>query len=112
MCRSVVQARVYLPEEPFPHAALARGGRLRHARSLHDDALADFRQPCVVFAGHPSLRFGAAVHLVELWASNPAHAIIFTGPCGRALLAAAGATPSFDSAGPRSAAANREFRKT
>lgn len=74
------QARVYLPEEPFPHAALARGGRLKHARSLHDDALGDFRQPCVVFAGHPSLRFGAAVHLVELWAANPAHAIIFTEP--------------------------------
>lgn len=74
------QARVYLPEEPFPHAALARAGRLKHARTLHDDAFsADFRQPCVVFCGHPSLRFGAAVHLVELWASNPQHAIIFTG---------------------------------
>ncbi|XP_013175731.1 PREDICTED: integrator complex subunit 9 [Papilio xuthus] len=75
------QARVLVPEEPFPHAALARAGRLRHARALHDDAFsADFRQPCVVFCGHPSLRFGAAVHLVELWASNPAHAIIFTEP--------------------------------
>ncbi|KAJ0182858.1 hypothetical protein K1T71_002227 [Dendrolimus kikuchii] len=75
------QARVYLPEEPFPHAALARAGRLKHARTLHDDAFsADFRQPCVVFCGHPSLRFGAAVHLVELWASNPQHAIIFTEP--------------------------------
>ncbi|KAM3960857.1 integrator complex subunit 9 [Aphomia sociella] len=75
------QARVYLPEEPFPHAALARAGRLKHARNLHDDAFsADFRQPCVVFCGHPSLRFGAAVHLVELWANNPAHAIIFTEP--------------------------------
>ena len=45
-----VQARVYLPEEPFPHAALVRAGRLKHARSLHDDAFsADFRQ---VSAGH------------------------------------------------------------
>ncbi|XP_062524486.1 integrator complex subunit 9 isoform X2 [Bombyx mori] len=75
------QARVYLPEEPFPHAALVRAGRLRHARDLHDDSFsADFRQPCVVFCGHPSLRFGAAVHLVELWACNPLHAIIFTEP--------------------------------
>lgn len=40
-----VQARVYLPEEPFPHAALVRAGRLKHARALHDDAFsADFRQ--------------------------------------------------------------------
>lgn len=43
--RCVWQARVYLPEEPFPHAALARAGRLRHARHLHDDAFsAEFRQ--------------------------------------------------------------------
>ncbi|XP_039760148.1 integrator complex subunit 9 [Pararge aegeria] len=74
------QARVYLPEEPFPHAALARAGRLRHARALADDALADFRVPCVVFAGHPSLRFGAAVHLLELWAPCASHAVIFTEP--------------------------------
>ncbi|XP_038207848.1 integrator complex subunit 9 [Zerene cesonia] len=74
------QARVYVPDEPFPHAQLVRAGRLRHARALHDLAFsADFRQPCVVFCGHPSLRFGAAVHLLELWASNPAHAVIFTG---------------------------------
>ncbi|XP_034833987.1 integrator complex subunit 9 [Maniola hyperantus] len=74
------QARVALPEEPFPHAALARAGRLRHARTLADDALADFRAPAVVFAGHPSLRCGAAVHLLELWAPNPQHAVIFTEP--------------------------------
>ncbi|CAG4972499.1 unnamed protein product [Colias eurytheme] len=75
------QARVYVPDEPFPHAQLVRAGRLRHARALHDLAFsADFRQPCVVFCGHPSLRFGAAVHLLELWASNPAHAVIFTEP--------------------------------
>ncbi|KAI8437886.1 hypothetical protein MSG28_010568 [Choristoneura fumiferana] len=73
------QARVYLPEEPFPHAGLARAGRLRRARRLHEDAFSrDFRQPCVVFAGHPSLRFGAAVHLLELWAAQPQHAVIFT----------------------------------
>ncbi|CAK1544336.1 unnamed protein product [Leptosia nina] len=77
------QARVLLPEEPFPHAALGRAGRLRQARALHElptSAPAEFRQPCVVFCGHPSLRFGAAVHLLDLWASNPAHAVIFTEP--------------------------------
>lgn len=75
---------MYLPEEPFPHAGLARAGRLRRARRLHDDAFSrDFRQPCVVFAGHPSLRFGAAVHLLELWAAQPQHAVIFTGEARR-----------------------------
>lgn len=75
------QTRVYLPEEPFPHAALVRQGRLRHYPSVHHEAFgADFRTPCVVFCGHPSLRFGDAVHFVEMWADNPLHAIIFTEP--------------------------------
>ncbi|KAI5631709.1 beta-Casp domain-containing protein [Phthorimaea operculella] len=75
------QARVYLPEEPFPHAALARAGRLKHAKHLHTDSFSqDFRQPCVVFCGHPSLRLGAAVHLLELWGGHPQHAVIFTEP--------------------------------
>lgn len=75
------QARAFVPEEPFPHAALARAGRLRHYPHVADESFGqDFRQPCVVFCGHPSLRFGDAVHFVEMWGSNPLHAIIFTEP--------------------------------
>lgn len=37
-------------------------------------------QPCVVFCGHPSLRFGDSVHFIELWGSNPLHTVIFTEP--------------------------------
>jgi len=37
------------------------------------------RSPCVVFTGHPSLRFGDAVHFMELWGGNSANAVIFTG---------------------------------
>jgi len=37
------------------------------------------RSPCVVFTGHPSLRFGDAVHFMELWAGSSANAVIFTG---------------------------------
>lgn len=33
-----------------------------------------------MFCGHPSLRFGAAVHLLELWGGSSAHAVIFTEP--------------------------------
>lgn len=36
-------------------------------------------QPCVVFCGHPSLRFGDAVHFIEMWGNNPNNSIIFTG---------------------------------
>lgn len=38
-----------------------------------------FFKPCVVFCGHPSLRFGDVVHFVEYWGTNPQNTIIFTG---------------------------------
>ncbi|CAG0923800.1 unnamed protein product, partial [Notodromas monacha] len=73
------QNRVYLPDEPFPHANLVREGRLKSFRYVHDEKLIeDYREPCIVFCGHPSLRFGAAVHFTLLWGSNPANAIVFT----------------------------------
>lgn len=36
-------------------------------------------QPCIVFCGHPSLRFGDAVHFIDMWGSSPQNAILFTG---------------------------------
>ncbi|KAG8234922.1 hypothetical protein J437_LFUL015330 [Ladona fulva] len=75
------QKKVYLPEEPFPHAFLVKNGRLKHFKNLYAEGFStDYRQPCVVFCGHPSLRFGDSVHFVELWGSNPLHTIIFTEP--------------------------------
>lgn len=38
-----------------------------------------FKTPCVVFAGHPSLRYGDVVHFMELWAKSSGNTIIFTG---------------------------------
>jgi len=32
-----------------------------------------------MFTGHPSLRCGGAVHLMEAWRNNPNNAIFFTG---------------------------------
>lgn len=75
------QNKVYLPEEPFPHAYLVKTGRLKHFKHIYADGFSsDFRQPCVVFCGHPSLRFGDSVHFIELWSSNPQHTVIFTEP--------------------------------
>lgn len=34
----------------------------------------------MIFCGHPSMRFGDIVHLIELYSSNPNHTIIFTEP--------------------------------
>lgn len=72
---------MYIPDEPFPHANLVKNSRLKHFKHIYSDGFsADFRQPCVVFCGHPSLRFGDVVHFIELWGSNPLNTIIFTEP--------------------------------
>ena len=75
------QNKVLIPEEPFIHANLIRNGRVKAFKSLYAEGFStEFKQPCVVFCGHPSLRFGDAVHFMELWGSNPANVVIFTEP--------------------------------
>lgn len=75
------QNKVYIPDEPFPHANLIKNSRLKFFKHIYSEGFSsEFRQPCVVFCGHPSLRFGDIVHLIELWGSNPLHTIIFTEP--------------------------------
>uniref|UniRef100_A0A3Q2Z7M5 Integrator complex subunit 9 n=1 Tax=Hippocampus comes TaxID=109280 RepID=A0A3Q2Z7M5_HIPCM len=74
------QSKVYLPEPPFPHAELIQSNKLKHYPSIHGDFSSDFRQPCVVFTGHPSLRFGDVVHFMELWGKSSLNTIIFTEP--------------------------------
>ncbi len=37
----------------------------------------DFKQPCIVFASHPSLRFGDVCHLVELWKTSNLNSFVF-----------------------------------
>lgn len=77
---SVKQNKVYIPDEPFPHASLVKNARLKHFKHIYSEGFStEFRQPCVVFCGHPSLRFGDAVHFIELWGSNPLNSVIFTG---------------------------------
>ncbi|XP_040572594.1 integrator complex subunit 9 [Lepeophtheirus salmonis] len=75
------QNKVYLPEEPFPHGGLARNGRLKSFRTMHDENFSnEYRQPCIMFCGHPSLRFGEVIHFIELWGSNSNNTIVFTEP--------------------------------
>lgn len=63
---------------------LIQTNKLKHYPSIHGDFSSDFRQPCVVFTGHPSLRFGDVVHFMELWGKSSLNTIIFTGmsSCG------------------------------
>lgn len=74
------QSKVYLPEEPFPHGQLVRCGRLKPFPNLYAERFnSEFRCPCIMFTGHPSLRFGDAVHFVELWGGSHNNTIVFTG---------------------------------
>ncbi|GAB6018889.1 hypothetical protein CHUAL_000547 [Chamberlinius hualienensis] len=75
------QSKVYLPEEPFPHAHLLRSGRLKAFSSLHAEGFStEFRCPSIVFTGHPSLRFGDVIHFLELWGGSHTNTIVFTEP--------------------------------
>ncbi|XP_021590181.2 integrator complex subunit 9 isoform X2 [Ictidomys tridecemlineatus] len=74
------QSKMYLPEPPFPHAELIQTNKLKHYPSIHGDFSNDFKQPCVVFTGHPSLRFGDVVHFMELWGKSSLNTVIFTEP--------------------------------
>ncbi|UYV67250.1 INTS9 [Cordylochernes scorpioides] len=75
------QNKVYIPEEPFPHAHLVKTARVKHFPGLCSEAFNnEYKTPCIVFTGHCSLRFGDAVHLMELWGSSPNNVVIFTEP--------------------------------
>lgn len=77
---SVKQSKVYLPEAPFPHAELVKSNRLKHFSSISAGFHSEMRTPCVVFTGHPSLRFGDVVHFMWLWSKSSQNTIIFTVP--------------------------------
>nr|CAD2177818.1 unnamed protein product [Meloidogyne enterolobii] len=73
-------ARVYKPEEPFYHSEMLRNRRIRVYDSLHGSFSKECRQPSIVFAGHPSLRIGEIVHLLDLWGGNSKNAIMIIDP--------------------------------
>ncbi|KAL6073089.1 Integrator complex subunit 9 [Balamuthia mandrillaris] len=80
LCKSK-QDKAYLPEMPFIHAELLESGRLNHFSGVHAKTFAStMKEPCVVFAGHPSLRCGDAVYIFNMWAADRKNAVIFTEP--------------------------------
>lgn len=56
-----------------------RTGRLKVYKNLYEEFAREMSLPCVIVAGHPSLRFGHIVHFLELWGDDPKNAIILTG---------------------------------
>lgn len=63
----------------FYYFQLMKCGRLKVFESLHGALCHQLKTPCILFTGHPSLRFGEAVRFLELWGNNPRNAIIMTG---------------------------------
>ncbi|XP_072265189.1 integrator complex subunit 9 [Pyxicephalus adspersus] len=59
---------------------LIQTNKLKHYPSIHGEFSNEFKQPCVVFTGHPTLRFGDVVHFMELWGKSGLNTIIFTEP--------------------------------
>ena len=72
------QNLVHAAESPFQHAELAKSGLLKIYPGITSKFNDDFHQPCILFASHPSLRFGEACHFVELWKNSPNNSLIFT----------------------------------
>ena len=73
--------RAYLPEEPFVHTMLAEKSSLILSASSAE--CKRWREPCVVFAGHPSLRLGDVQELLRLWGGSQKHLLLFTEPMFR-----------------------------
>ncbi|CAD5226922.1 unnamed protein product [Bursaphelenchus xylophilus] len=71
--------RVYNADEPFVFNDLIKDNRIKVYSSIHGSFSKDFKPPCVVLTGHPSLRFGSAIHFLELWGNDKKNAVIVTG---------------------------------
>jgi len=75
------QDRIYLPEPPLLHPELIRIGRLFPFVNISDGSFGNaFKTPCIVFCGHPSLRFGDALHFIRLWGSNQKNTLLMIDP--------------------------------
>ncbi|KAK0405646.1 hypothetical protein QR680_018110 [Steinernema hermaphroditum] len=74
------QALVYKPEEPFSHTQMIKNGRVKVYQEIHGKFSKEFRTPCVMITGHPSLRVGDAVHFLEMWGADSRNSLIMTDP--------------------------------
>ena len=45
----------------------------------HPKFASTFREPCIVFTGHPTLRYGPVLHFLRMFGPSSRNSIIFTG---------------------------------
>ena len=72
---------MYLPDNPMHHQDMIEQSLLYYASRADSSLQEKYQEPCVVFAGHPSLRSGAAINFIRKWGNNSNNSIIFTGLC-------------------------------
>eukprot|EP01134_Creolimax_fragrantissima_P007964 CFRG7964T1 len=73
--------KVFTPDYPFMYDELIQQKRLHFISSLGGPkAVEQIRGPCVIFAGHPSLRLGDVVDFVRDLGTSPRNLIICTEP--------------------------------
>ncbi len=63
----------------MPHQDMIDQLSLYYAPRAYSSLQEKYQVPCVVFAGHPSLRSGAAINFIRKWGNNSNNSIIFTG---------------------------------
>ncbi|CAH1756053.1 8651_t:CDS:10 [Entrophospora sp. SA101] len=61
------QNKMYLPDNPMFLKNMIDQGLLNYAARFDSSLQKKYQEPCVVFAGHPSLRSGAAISFVRKW---------------------------------------------
>lgn len=56
-----------------------RENRIKVYDSVSGAFSKEYKSPCIVFTGHPSLRIGNVVNFLELWGQDKKSVIISTG---------------------------------
>ncbi|EKX51517.1 hypothetical protein GUITHDRAFT_161545 [Guillardia theta CCMP2712] len=81
-------------DSPFVHQSMLQNSRLHIISDVHDlrsssssttttnmptqPPTSTYREPCLVLAGHPSLRFGPCLHFLKRWGQKAENALILT----------------------------------
>ncbi|PKY53936.1 hypothetical protein RhiirA4_500056 [Rhizophagus irregularis] len=61
------QQKMYLPDNLMHHQDMIEQSLLYYASRADSSLQKKYQEPCVVFAGHPSLRSGAAINFIRKW---------------------------------------------
>jgi len=73
------QEKAFVPESLFVHTDLLKAGHLKCFPSAHDPALATvYREPCIVYASHSSLRLGEASFFMNKFKGGGQNLVVLT----------------------------------